>query len=54
MNPNREEVLLADALAKPFAERAPFLDGACHGDPALWARLEAPLAALDQPDNFAW
>ena len=42
---NREEVLLAAALAKPPAGRALFLDGACYGDPALRLRLEALLAA---------
>ena len=36
---------LAALLAKPVEERATFLDGACLGDPALRARLEARLAA---------
>ena len=34
-------------------ERASFLDGACHGDPALRQRLEALLAAHEQPDDLA-
>jgi serine/threonine protein kinase len=49
---HREENLFAAALAKPPEERARFLDGACHGDRPLRARLEALLAsheALDQP-----
>src|SRR5262245_53675755 len=41
----REEALFLAALAKPAAERAAFLDGACHGDPALQARLQALLTA---------
>jgi len=48
----REEALFAAALAKPSAERAAFLDGACHGDPALRQRLEALLAAHEQPDEL--
>ena len=47
MNPNHEEALFAAALARPTSERAPFLDGACHGDPDLRQRLEALLAAHD-------
>jgi serine/threonine protein kinase len=49
---HREESLFAAALAKAPEERARFLDGACHGDRPLRARLEALLAsheALDQP-----
>src|SRR5439155_7945222 len=34
------------------AERAIFLDGACHGDPGLRQRLEALLAAHEQADGF--
>src|SRR5678816_2245083 len=52
MNPNREEALFALALEKPAEKRAAFLDGACLGDYALRQRLEALLAAHDQPDNF--
>ncbi len=48
----REEALFAAALAKPLAERAAFLDGACHGAPALRTRLEALLAAHEQPDEL--
>ena len=48
----REEGLFAAALAKPPAERAIFLDGACHGNPALRARLEALLTAHEQPDTL--
>ena len=46
----REQALFTAALAKPTAERAAFLEGACHGDPALRQRLEALLAAHDQPE----
>jgi len=42
MNPNREEALFELALEKPAAERAAFLDGACHDDPSLRRRLETP------------
>ena len=48
----REAVLFAAALERPPAERAAFLDGACHGDPALRARLEALLAANAQPETL--
>ena len=47
----REEAMFAAALAKPLAERVAFLDGACHGDPALRTRLEALLAAHEEPDE---
>jgi eukaryotic-like serine/threonine-protein kinase len=52
MNPNREEVLFALALEKPAEKRAAFLEVMCEGDPALRQRLEALLAAHDQPDNL--
>jgi hypothetical protein len=45
----REEALFAAALERPASERAVFLDGASHGDPDVRARLEALLAAHDQP-----
>ncbi len=48
----REEALFAAALERPASERATFLDGACHSNPALRQRLEALLAAHDQPDNL--
>ncbi|HKI31789.1 MAG TPA: protein kinase [Gemmataceae bacterium] len=45
---NREEALFAAALEKPTrAERAAYLEGACGGDRALRARIEALLAAHD-------
>jgi serine/threonine protein kinase len=49
MNPTREEALFALALEKPSEKRAAFLDAICDGDPALRARLEALLAAHEQP-----
>src|SRR5262245_1448235 len=48
----REEALFAAALTKPPGERAAFLDGACHADPSLRARLEALLAEHEQPDEL--
>jgi WD40 repeat protein/tRNA A-37 threonylcarbamoyl transferase component Bud32 len=48
---NREEALFTLALEKPVEKRADFLDGACHGDPALRQRLEALLAAHEAPDE---
>src|ERR1044071_6688291 len=44
----REEALFTAALHRPPAERAAFLDGACHGDPGLRQRLDSLLAAHDQ------
>ena len=52
MNSSPEEALFALALAKPVEKRAAFLDAVCEGDAALRARLEALLAAHDQPDNL--
>src|SRR5437867_11115837 len=49
---NREEALFQAAVQLTGAERATFLKGACLGDNALRQRLEALLAAHDQPDNF--
>ena len=43
--PANEELLFADALARPVQDRAVFLDGACRGRPELRARLDALLAA---------
>jgi serine/threonine protein kinase len=45
----REQALFAAALERPAPERELFLDGACHGEPMLRARLEALLAAHEQP-----
>ena len=53
MNPNQEELLFQLALSKSAAKRAAWLDAECEGDPALRQRLEALLAAHDQPDNRA-
>ncbi|MCZ7636671.1 MAG: hypothetical protein M5U12_11970 [Verrucomicrobia bacterium] len=53
MNPTpHEETLFQAALPLAGAERAAFLDRECAGDPALRARLEALLAAHDQPDTL--
>src|SRR5450759_115172 len=42
-----EESLFHDALSKPSAERAAFLDAACAGQPELRVAVEALLAAHD-------
>jgi hypothetical protein len=52
MNPNREELLFQLALTKPVAERAAWLDRECGGDKDLRARLEALLAAHEQPETL--
>jgi eukaryotic-like serine/threonine-protein kinase len=48
----REEALFQAAAALSGAARAAFVDGACHGDPALRLRLEALLAAHEQTDTL--
>ena len=53
MNQNREEVLFALALEKPAAKRAAFLEVMCEGNDALRQRLEALLAAHEQPDELS-
>src|SRR3954467_2034279 len=45
-----EAALFTAALERPPAERAVFLDGACHGDATLRQRLAALLAANDATD----
>ena len=52
MNPNREEALFALAREKPAEKRAAFLDVMCEGDAALRSRLDALLAAHDQPETL--
>jgi len=37
-----EEFLFEEAVRRPSAERAAFLDGVCQNDPALRARLGDP------------
>jgi WD40 repeat protein/serine/threonine protein kinase len=49
---NREEALFQAAVQLTGAERAAFLNGACLGDDALRQRLEALLAAHDEPDEL--
>src|SRR5437867_9778157 len=49
---DREAALFALALEKPVAERAAFLQAVCGGDSALRQRLDALLAAHDQPDEL--
>ena len=41
------------ALEKPAEKRAAFLDAECEGDPALRQRLEALLAAHEEPESLA-
>jgi len=50
--PEREEALFQAAAQLTGAERAAFLNGACHGDPALRQRIEALLAAHDAEDSL--
>ena len=52
MNPSPEEALFQLALAKPAEKRAAFLDVMCEGDAALRQRLEALLAAHEQPETL--
>jgi len=52
MNSSPEEALVALALAKPADKRAAFLGAVCEGDAALRRRLEALLAAHEQPDHL--
>ena len=52
MNPNREELLFQLALSKPAAKRAAWLDVECEGDSTLRQRLDALLAAHDQPETL--
>ncbi|HVR35565.1 MAG TPA: protein kinase [Methylomirabilota bacterium] len=51
MNPTREELLFGLALTKPAAELVVFLDRECAGDSSLRQRLEALLAAHEEPDG---
>ncbi len=53
MNPSREESLFALALEAPAEKRAAFLDAECKGDPDLRQRLEALLAANEEPESLA-
>ena len=52
MNPNREEALFELALEKPVGERAAFRKAICGADEKLRLRLEALLAAHEQPDTL--
>ena len=49
---NREEALFQAAVLLTGAERATFLTSACQGDAALRVRLDALLAAHDEPDEL--
>ena len=48
----REAALFALALEKPLTERSAFLQAVCGKDNALRQRLEALLAAHDQPETL--
>ena len=52
MNPSREEVLFALTLEKPVGKRPAFLDAMCEGDAGLRQRLDALLAAHEQPETL--
>ena len=49
MNPTREAALFRLELENPAEKRSAFLDVMCKGDPAFCQRLEALLAAPEQP-----
>jgi serine/threonine protein kinase len=49
---SNEEALFALALAKPAVERAAWLDRECNSDAALRQRLDALLAAHEQPETL--
>ena len=51
--PPNEEALFQTAAPLPPADRAAFLDRECAGNPALRARIDALLAAHDEPDTLA-
>src|SRR4051794_26496789 len=51
-NPQREASLFQAAVQLAADARPTFLDGACHGNPALRQRLDALLAANESPDEF--
>jgi len=51
-DPQREAALFQAAAQLTSAARATFLDGACHGNPALRQRLEALLAAHEQSEGL--
>ncbi len=48
--PQREEALFQAAVQLTGVQRTAFLHSACHGDSALRQRLDALLAAHEQPD----
>jgi eukaryotic-like serine/threonine-protein kinase len=50
--PSSDETLFAEALARPAAERAAYLDQACASDPARRARLESLLRAEESAQRF--
>ena len=50
--PQSEEALFQVAAQQAGVERTAFLNGACHGNPALRQRLETLLAAHDAEDSF--
>src|SRR5258706_12774095 len=52
MNQNREEILFQLVLTKSSAERVSWLDRECGDDKSLRLRLDALLAAHDQPDEL--
>ena len=51
-DPQREAALFQAAAELTGPARATFLDGACHGNPALRQRLEALLAAHEQSEGL--
>jgi eukaryotic-like serine/threonine-protein kinase len=52
MEDQTERTLFCEALAKPPADRAAYLDSVCAGDAPLRARLEALLAGHERAGDF--
>jgi tetratricopeptide (TPR) repeat protein len=52
MNTPSDETLFAEALARPAAERAAYLDQACANDPEKRARLETLLRVAEPAQGF--
>lgn len=52
MNPKWEELLFQLPVTKPIAERAVWLDRECGDDKGLRSRLEALLAAQEEPETL--
>src|SRR3954470_11790950 len=52
VNSERAEAIFTAAQARPPAERAPFVEGACRDDPELRDRVEALIRAYEGLGSF--